>query len=773
MNPEQTGIAIAEQSIEVGNPEFAWLLAFALVIIAMLAWAGFGRSQALKSFGSQSTSLHDSARSTRMYLSGILLVATTTLLTIALVDLRWGKSSYEVPQKGLEVVFALDVSRSMLAQDAAPNRLIRAKQQVKDLVAEMAGDRIGLVAFAGDAQQVVPLTNHYDDFEIKLDSIGPHTVPVGGSRLSVAIKAAADSFIGKTDGNRTIVLFTDGEDQESDPVQLARQLHDEQGIRIFTIGLGDMDQGARIPNQSSPDGSFVEFQGQQVWSKLNGQILKQIATETEAAYIPAGTKRVNMSEIYYRYIDNVEKTQFESAKIDAYTPRFQWFAGAAFVCLLLEVVVSTFTRTSNPKRSTLSAPNDVAVGNPQTAGFESGQVKLRNRTGAASVLIALLVSNNSMAQEMSVEKQINHANELVRKNLAAEAIEAFEKIDPMSEPDTAVLRNYNLAVARYRNAEYDSAIRLFQDTARAENTNLAANSRFNLGNCNYAKAVASLAQQPDQAIPQLQAAIANYRSALRLDRSNADARTNIELAMKLLDQLRKEQEQPQPTPDQQSGSNEDRDDQTEQQNNQQDESKDQSESNQDESESEQSGQKNQPDQVAQNEQQKGSESDPASNDADDEQDMNPTDQEGPPQQETDAPRTGEPSVPDKDSQQNDQPAPSPEQKPDQRSAESDSSSQSAKDDAIQEQRNLKDAKSEGDQENENDQKTEGELTTANENSDEKMDARNAQLVDNPDTRITREEALKLLQSVRDRDMLRRFQNQRRQRSRRVRVEKDW
>ena len=145
----------------------------------------------------------------------------------------------------------------MLAEDATPNRLRRAKQQIKDMVDEMAGDRVGLVVFAGEADQAVPLTSHYDDFKQVLDSVGPHSVPVGGSQLSVAIESAAKAFIGKTSDHKTIVLLTDGEDQESDPVQLAKDLHQQEGVRVFTIGLGDIDRGARIPDAQSRSQSYV------------------------------------------------------------------------------------------------------------------------------------------------------------------------------------------------------------------------------------------------------------------------------------------------------------------------------------------------------------------------------------------------------------------------------------------------------------------------------------------------------------------------------------
>src|SRR6185312_14360819 len=173
----------------------------------------------------------------------LLITASMALMVLALVDFRWGKVWREVPQKGIEVMFVLDVSRSMLAEDAAPNRLERAKQQIKDTIDEMAGDRVGLLVFAGDTKQQIPLTTHYDDFKQMLDEVGPQNVRRGGSRLGDAITAASQSFLTKSNAHKAMVVFTDGEDQESKPIEAARRAHKETGVRIFTVGLGDMEKG--------------------------------------------------------------------------------------------------------------------------------------------------------------------------------------------------------------------------------------------------------------------------------------------------------------------------------------------------------------------------------------------------------------------------------------------------------------------------------------------------------------------------------------------------
>ena len=341
--------------IQLGNPSSLYLLVIVAIGLGLTAWAAVARRRAVRRFASANLGkrLMPAGNSSRQWTSALLVSCSLALLAIALTDIRWGKAWHEVPQKGIEVMFVLDVSRSMLAEDASPNRLARAKQQIKDMVDEMAGDRIGLVVFAGEARQAVPLTSHYEDFKQTLDSAGPHTVRSGGSRLGDALEAAANGFLSKTNEHKAIVVFTDGEDQESKPVEVAKQLYADKGIRIFTVGLGDMEQGARIPESEDSRGDYVKYQGKQVWSRMNGQVLEEIAAQTNGAYIPAGTRRVNMGDVYHNYVANVEQTQFETAKINSYIARYQWFAVPALALLLLEVFLST-----RPAKRKADALND-------------------------------------------------------------------------------------------------------------------------------------------------------------------------------------------------------------------------------------------------------------------------------------------------------------------------------------------------------------------------------------------------------------------------------
>jgi len=361
--------------MEWGHPAaFAWLLAvaFCLLLAAATAWI---HRRAVHRFATANLlpSLLPRRSRSRQAVRWTLLTGSLLLLILALSDLRWGRIWRSVPQRGIEIVFVLDVSRSMLAEDATPNRLERAKQQIRDTVDAVAGDRVGLVIFGGEAKQMIPLTTHYEDFQQTLETIGPDSLARGGSRLGEAIRTARESFLSKTNDHRALIVFTDGEDQESEPVAAAETARQEAGIRIFTIGLGDMDQGARIPvtenRQDGDEDGYLQHQGQPVWSRQEGAILRQVAEVSDGAYIPAGTKLVEMADVYHGYVSDVETQEFETARINQFEARFQWFLAAAIGLLLGEVILGSRSVRPAPSAIASAAPAASPTREPDAASF--------------------------------------------------------------------------------------------------------------------------------------------------------------------------------------------------------------------------------------------------------------------------------------------------------------------------------------------------------------------------------------------------------------------
>jgi Ca-activated chloride channel family protein len=203
----------------------------------------------------------------------------------------------------------------------------------------MEGDRAGLVVFAGRAKQQIPLTSNHHDFKLMLEEVGPHCLERGGSRLGNAIRVARSCFLEESDDHKAMVIITDGEDHQSKPVEEAQDAYASQGIRTFTVGLGNMEKGARIPVRlASQNRSYLQHEGQEVWSRMNGDILKEVALAGEGAYIPAGTKQVDMGDVYGSYISSVEQTEFESARINSYIPRYPWFVGLALLVLVIDTL---------------------------------------------------------------------------------------------------------------------------------------------------------------------------------------------------------------------------------------------------------------------------------------------------------------------------------------------------------------------------------------------------------------------------------------------------
>lgn len=277
----------------------------------------------------------------RQWTRAILVLAALLALVLGTVDPRWGLYYENMPQRGIDIFFVLDVSRSMLARDLTPNRLERAKQYIADVVDKCSGDRVGLVTFAGSAVLKCPLTVNYGAFRMILDEVDVRSSPRGGTLIGDAVRLASDSFVDKVKGHKAIIVITDGEDHESYPVQAAKQAFDEKGIKVFTVGLGDEAQGARVPAKDAGTGLFLTHDGQEVWSRMDSQALRDMALAGGGAYIPAGTKAIDLGQILYEErIAREDRRDFEAGRVELRRVQYQWFAVGALLLLLIETWMS-------------------------------------------------------------------------------------------------------------------------------------------------------------------------------------------------------------------------------------------------------------------------------------------------------------------------------------------------------------------------------------------------------------------------------------------------
>lgn len=708
--------------IQWGNPgALTWLIVVAGVAL-LFGYAGISRRIAWRRFlGTGPANRFANPSKWNRPVRSFLLLTALVLMVGALSDLRWGKAWEEVPQRGIEAVFVLDVSRSMLAEDVSPNRLGRAKQQIKDMVDEMPGDRVGLVVFAGETRQTLPLTRHVEDFKQTLDSVGLHSVRRGGSRLGDAIRVASDAFLDKTTDHKAMVILTDGEDQESDPVSEAKRAHEEKGIRIFTIGLGDMDEGSRIPDVDPElprrqSGRYVKHRGQTVISKMNGAILKEVATQSDGAYIPAGTKRVDMSDVVHGYISNVDKTDLQTATINTFIPRFHWFLIPTMLLLAFEVLLRGW-------------PNKQSVAEDETP-VRSAEPLFRN---AAKVALVLLAGTLNWSGTLRAQDALrSHGG-------------------PMSPVDRVGREQFNQGVEHFESRELDAAEQLFAEAASSLDTSLALRARYNLGNCQYSRALAGMQIEPAAAKEALDAAIANFRSAIQVARSmdhaaeSSDdsvvdvvrrARTNLELALRLKQELERQEEQ-------QSGQSEDGASEEESKPSEENSSEDQQDQNgEDQSASGDQNESESPSDGGESQESDSQESSAGEKQEDEQQggeDGNESESEESGQNSAQS-GTDSNQMPEQDS---------PQDGADDAESSADESTGAAPEGQLQSQ-------SEGSDESEIQEGEGGAMTQ--------------QMM--PQS-MTREEALKMLQAVRDRDMLRRFGREQRERSRQIPVERDW
>lgn len=324
---------------------FSLLFALAFGVLPAVVWAFWRRRYMLKKLAAPELlpAINNSVSISRQVIKALLLMLAFALIILALTRPKWNPRTRQIKRQGRDVVILLDTSRSMLAEDIRPNRLERAKLAILDLMERIEGDRIGLITFAGSSSVKCPLTQDYAFLRLALKDISTESTARGGTNVGDAIRKAADEvFDEQLKEYKDMILITDCDDLEgSFPVEAAEQAG-QKGIRIIAAGLGDPDQGARIP-VASPDGSrtFLKYNGQEVWTRLNEPILRQIASATPGgAYIPVRTGTFDLGRIYEDLVRQAEKRELEEAAVIEYDEKFQIFLGIALVLILCEGWIS-------------------------------------------------------------------------------------------------------------------------------------------------------------------------------------------------------------------------------------------------------------------------------------------------------------------------------------------------------------------------------------------------------------------------------------------------
>ncbi|MBI4849783.1 MAG: VWA domain-containing protein [Nitrospirae bacterium] len=314
---------------------FLWLLA-ALVIFYL--WAYRKRNRDMERFAQKELldELTPSLNKRTQRLKAAFIIISIFIIILSLMRPQWGFEWKEVKRSGLDILIALDTSKSMLAEDVKPNRLERSKLAVKDLIKKLQGDRLGLIAFAGNAFLQCPLTSDYTGFMLSLDDINVYTIPKGGTSISNAIRVALDSYEGGKKKYKTLVLISDGEDLEGDAVNWAEKAK-EDGIKIFTIGIGTRE-GELIPvtDEAGRTEFLKDSSGNVVKSRLDEDTLQKIALTTGGSYIRATNTEFGLDLIYDEKLSKMERRDIENKMVKRYNEKFQIPLALALLLLCIE-----------------------------------------------------------------------------------------------------------------------------------------------------------------------------------------------------------------------------------------------------------------------------------------------------------------------------------------------------------------------------------------------------------------------------------------------------
>jgi len=322
------------------HPDILYALLLIPLLIIVFWWLLRWKKKALELYGEPGVigQLLPDISKNRLIVKFILMMFAIIFLIFGLSNPQVGSKLIEAERKGIDVVVALDVSNSMLAEDIKPNRLERAKQAISKLVDKMGNDRIGIVVFAGKAYTQLPITTDYSAAKLFLTTVSTKDVPAQGTAIGDAIELAIKSFDDDSH-SRAIIIITDGENHEDDAIKAAEDAA-SKGIRVYTIGMG-LSDGAPIPvydRYNRRVGYKKDRQGNTVITRLNEPALQQIAAAGKGIYVRANNTQSGLIKIF-NDINKLEKTKFESKMFSDYESRFQYFIALSLVFLLIELMV--------------------------------------------------------------------------------------------------------------------------------------------------------------------------------------------------------------------------------------------------------------------------------------------------------------------------------------------------------------------------------------------------------------------------------------------------
>jgi Ca-activated chloride channel homolog len=515
-----------------GAPEWLWGLLLVPLLIALFVRSEHRGLKRLQQFVSARLlpQLAGTVNRPRRIIRFGLLLLGLALGILSLAQPRWGYTFQDVKRKGLDLLVAVDTSRSMLSNDVQPSRLERVRLAIQDLIDELQGDRVGLIAFAGRAFLQAPLTIDYDAVIEAVNDLDTKTIPEGGTNISSAITLATQSFGKSAMGNRALIIFTDGEELSGDAVKTAKAAADA-GVRIFTVGVGT-PQGSLIPvTGDNGETSFVkDINGQVVKSKLDDKRLREIAEATGGFYLHLENGPRTMQQIQSEGLAKMQSAEMDVRLSRRPIERYEWPLGAALIALALSFLIPERKRV----RQRVYVPSPGRKVSNAVAGGPAKAV------GAAAALVLLLYSS-----ALATAPGIN----AYQQGKFEDAYKEFQdtlKSHPQSRAEDEL--QFDSGTAAYKLKDYNKALESFSQALLTPDTGLQTKGHYNLGNTLYQRG--EMQKGDDKKLSDWTNALDHYEQTLKLDPQNKEAKDNYEYVKKKIDELKnkKEQQQQQPSP---------------------------------------------------------------------------------------------------------------------------------------------------------------------------------------------------------------------------------
>lgn len=477
--------------MNIKNPEFLILYLLIPALIFFLYYSYKSSKKNLLKFCSLEKLKEIIPSFNKKFLISKFIILSLSLLFIitAIISPRWGYDWKEIEKKGANIFIALDLSKSMLADDISPSRLFRAKLEIEKLINILDGDRVGFIIFAGSSYLQSPLTHDYIMVKNWIKEINIESIQNPGTSIKSAIETAIKGFSHVDIGSKILILISDGEEQDEKTKEMAQEAK-KQGIKIVSIGVGS-SKGAPIKY----NGSLIkDDKGEIVISRLNDSMLKEIASITDGKYIRSRSGDFHLEQLYRNFIRGEnESVKLKSGKIQKWKESFQIFLSIAFILLILEICLG---------------------------------INFKNFFSA--LLIILLLSNASPSHAFININKLKANNDL-KKSKFSKAKENYIKELAKNPKDSRL--NYHLGVCMYKENNFDQAQNFFNQSIsnNPKENFLKQKSFYNLGNTLFKK-------------QEYKNAIFNYEQALKIDPEDKKAEFNLKLAKKLLEEENKDKE---------------------------------------------------------------------------------------------------------------------------------------------------------------------------------------------------------------------------------------